>query len=171
LLRGSAGAFGLKVAYMGLSLLTSILLASLLGADGFGIYAYAVAWTSLLSIPATLGLDKLLIREVAINHSQSAWGSMAGLWRWANQIVFVVSFGLALVGAGIAWSLSRGTNSEMLLAFCMAMVALPLAALKNLRLAAMKGLHQVVMGQLPDMLIAPLLLLGLTMWHYCPELI
>ena len=166
LVRGAAGSFALKIVSTGLALLTSILLSRLLGAAGFGIFAYAIAWTSLLSIPATLGLDKLIVREVAIYQTRSAWGLMHGILRWANQIVFLVSVGLALVAAAVAWSLGKGNESQMLTAFCIALVSLPLTSLRNLRLAAMKGLHQVVMGLLPELLIAPLLLITLTVGAY-----
>ena len=162
LIRGAAGSFGLKIANTGLALITSVLLARLLGTEGFGIYAYAIAWTTLLSIPATLGLDKLLVREVAIYQTQSAWGLMHGLIRWANQVVLWVSIGLFLIAVGVAWGLGTDSNEQVLLALGVALVSLPLASLRSLRLATMRGLHQVVMGQLPEMLLAPLFLIALT---------
>ena len=162
--RGVVGGFGLKIVSNVLALFTSILLARLLGAAGFGIFAYAITWTSLLSIPATLGLDKLIVREVAIYQARSAWGLMHGILRWTNQIVFLVSVGLALVAA--AWSLGRGNESQMLTAFYIALVSLPLTSLRKLRLAAMKGLHQVVKGLVPELLISPLLLIALTVGAY-----
>ncbi len=162
LIRGAAGSFGLKIANTGLAFITSILLARLLGTEGFGIYAYAIAWTTLLSIPATLGLDKLLVREVAIYQTQSAWGLMRGIVHWANQVVLWVALGLGLIAAGVAWNLGTDAKEQVLLALCIGLVSLPIASLRSLRLAVMKGLHQVVMGQLPEMLLAPLFLIALT---------
>lgn len=156
LFKSVAGVFGIKIAATFLGLCTSILLAHILGAEGLGIYASVITWTSLLSIPATLGLDRLLIREVAIYQTQSAWGLMRGLLHWANRIILLVSIGLAGAAAGITWVLGN-TSSQIQLAFWVALVSLPIASLRNLRLATMKGLNQVVKGLLPELIIAPVL--------------
>ena len=162
LVKSAAGTFGLRLAYTALTFITSILLARLLGTSGFGIYTYTVTWAYLLSTPATLGWDNLLVREIAIYQTQSAWGLMRGLLVAANRIVLLVSVGLALFAALIAWLLGMGANSEVLLAFCVAMVSIPIGSLRNLRRGAMRGLDKTAMGFLPEMLIAPLLLIALT---------
>ena len=154
--------FCLKVTSHSLTLLTSMFLANLLGASGYGVYTYAIAWTNLLSIPATLGLDKLLVREIAIYQTQSSWDLMRGILRWANQTVLWGSIGLALLAGAIAYVSGRVTQSQTLLAFCIALVSLPIASLRSLRLAAMRGLHKIAIGLLPETLLAPLLVIALT---------
>ncbi|MGL4881586.1 MAG: lipopolysaccharide biosynthesis protein, partial [Waterburya sp.] len=139
LIRGAAGTLGLRTAATGLNFITGILLARLLGASGFGIYTYAFTWTQLLSLGATLGLDKLIVREVAIYQNKSTWDLMSGLLRWGNQIVLAVSLGLALGAIGVAWGLNMQANSEQFLTFCVAMLLIPIESLRNLRLAAMRG--------------------------------
>ncbi len=162
LIKGALGSFGLKIAGTGLTFIRSLMFARLLGTDGLGIYAYAITWVGLLSIPAKLGLAQLIVREIAIYQTQSAWGLMRGLLDWSNRVVLIASITLALIAGGIAWNLQVDTNSQMLLVFCVALISLPIVSLTNLRLCAMQGLHQVVLGQLPGALIAPLLLITLT---------
>ena len=162
LVKGVAGTFGLKIAATGLSFITGILLARLLGASGFGIYTYAFAWTQLLILAGTLGLDKLVVREVAIYQTKSDWSLVSGLLQWANQIVLMVSVALALGAISIAWGLNMGAHSEQFWAFCVAMLLIPIAVQRNLRLSAMRGLHQIVIGLMPELILAPLLLLALT---------
>lgn len=166
LIRGAAGTLGLRTAATGLNFITGILLARLLGASGFGIYTYAFTWTQLLSLGATLGLDNLIVREVAIYQSKSTWNLMRGLLRWANQIVLAVSVGLALGAIGVAWGLNMQANSEQFLTFCVAMLLIPIESLRNLRLAAMRGLHKILIGLLPEWILAPLLLLVLSGFTY-----
>ncbi len=166
LIRGAAGTLGLRIAATGLNFITGILLARLLGASGFGIYTYAFTWTQLLSLGATLGLDNLIVREVAIYQSKSTWNLMRGLLRWANQIVLAVSVGLALGAIGVAWGLNIQANSEQFSTFCVAMLLIPIESLRNLRLAAMRGLHKILIGLLPEWILAPLLLLVLSGFTY-----
>ncbi|MBF2013970.1 MAG: flippase [Rivularia sp. T60_A2020_040] len=162
LIKGAVGSFGLKIAGTGLTFTKSLMFARLLGTDGLGIYAYAMTWVALLSIPAKLGLSQLIVREIAIYQTQSAWDLIRGLLLWSNQIVLVVSIGLVLIAGGIAWNSHLDTDSQMLLTFGIALISLPISSLTNLRLSAMQGLHQVVLGQLPEVLIAPILLIILT---------
>ena len=162
LIKGAAGTFGLRLAATGLNFLTGILLARLLGASDFGVYTYAFAWTQLLILAGTLGLDKLIVREVAIYQTKSDWSLVRGLLQWANKIVLIVSVILALGAIGVAWSLNMEGNSEQFWAFCVAMLLIPIAVLRNLRLSAMRGLHQIVIGLMPELILAPLLLLVLT---------
>lgn len=164
LIKGIAGSFGLTIASTGLSFLTSILLARLLGTEGLGVYSYIFAWIGILSIPATLGLDKLFVREIAIYQTKSQWGLMKGLIGWANLIVLAFSMSLAIVAVIIFSQIS--TLSASVLAFAIASISLPLIALGNLRQGAMRGLHKVVLGNVPEALIYPSLFISLMIGGY-----
>ncbi len=167
LIRGAAGAFGLRISYTGLTFVASILLARLLGASDFGAYNYAVTWAYLLSIPATLGLDNFLVRQIAVYQTQSAWGLLRGLWQWTNQIVLLISVSLALTIVGLVWSLGGSSESRFLIAFSVAMGFIPIAALRNLRQGAMRGLHHISKGFVPEMLYAPsLLIIAIACAHF-----
>lgn len=65
-IKGVAGSFGLKIASSGIAFIMSIIFARFLGTAGLGTYSYATTWANLLSIPATLGIDQLIVREIAI---------------------------------------------------------------------------------------------------------
>jgi O-antigen/teichoic acid export membrane protein len=166
LIRDATGSLGLRVAFMTLSFLTSIILARWLGKNGFGVYTYAMTWPALLGIPATLGFNNLLVREVAIYSSQSAWGLMRGLLQWANAIVFIVSSLMALVAIAIILNWGQVREPDLLPSLCLAMISLPIVSLTSLRLATMTGLHRVVLGQMPENLLAPLVFIILTISSY-----
>ena len=158
---GAVGSFGLKIAGSGLAFGLSVMLARCLGTVGLGIYAYAMTWTNLLSIPATLGIDQLIVRETAIYRARSQWKLMGGLLRWSTSIVLVTSLALTLIAAGVVWGFHNDSN-ELVWAVVLAMTTLPLASLRNLRLGAMRGLNRIVLGQMPDTLFAPLIVIALT---------
>jgi O-antigen/teichoic acid export membrane protein len=160
LVGGTGGLLGLRVAFSGLSFLVTVLLARLLGTEGYGAYFYAFAWIVLLGIPAILGTDQLLVREVATYLSKSQWGLMRGLLQRANRAVLMASVGLALLAAAVGWAL-RGhwPSSNMLPTFWVALILLPFVALTRVRQGAMQGLHRVALGAMPEQLIQPALLL------------
>lgn len=160
LIKGAAGSFLLQVGFAGFSFLNAILLARLLGAGGYGAFANAMSWVSLLTIHATFGFGILLVRDVAIYRSQEKWGRLKGLLRFSDGFVLVLSVLLALVAATAAvFVFSPPAQATMRHTIWIALLLLPLFALYNLREATTRGLEYVIRARLPGMLIRPGLLL------------
>ena len=157
---------GLKIGASGLGFILNVLLARFLGVADFGVYTYALAWRDLLIIPSLLGLDTLMVREVAVYRAKSNWGLLRGLLRWANTIVLVSSIVISLIAIAVVWQIDFQNRSQMILTFCLAMSLLPISALRNVRLAAMKGLKLVFMGLLPEMIFVPILVIGFSAAFY-----
>lgn len=155
LLRGSLASIALKLFYTVSTLVISIILARILGSKGYGIYSYAFALTSLIAIPAQIGLPTLLTKNVAAYQIREQWGLMLGILRNANQLVVVLSLGLAVVAGIGAWMFAGLFDEEWIATFAWALVLVPLIALGNLRGATLCGLRRVVQGQLPEQLLLP----------------
>lgn len=156
LARSASGSFGLKIASAGLSFVVGLLLARLLGTTGYGTYAYAMNWIGLLAVPGALGLDRLLVREVAAYETNAEWCLMRGLLRWSNQAVLIVSSGLALLAAFTGCILVSRKDSLMLNSLLIALILLPMVTLIRLRQSVLRGLNRVIAGQLPEMLFQPI---------------
>jgi O-antigen/teichoic acid export membrane protein len=155
------GFLGLKIFSLGLSFVNSIFLSRSLGIADYGIYAYAFVWLSVLRIPATLGFQELIVREVAITQAKNDIKGLRGLLLWANKTIVCVSVAVALAAAAVAfWIVPQGNNSA-LLAFFLAMLSLPLMALTTLRQATLQGLNKLVLSQIPELAIQPLLFMVL----------
>jgi len=160
LIKSTGGTFALQITATGLGFLTTLLLARVLGAAEYGAYAYAMAWIGLLVILATLGFHQLLVRDVAIYRAQEEWGLLRGLLRFSNRLVLTVSIVLMVMAALAGWILlGSKENNSMLLAFWVALLILPFSALTQLRQSAMRGFYKIVQGQLPEMIIRPVLFL------------
>lgn len=165
--RGTIGTLFLRLSATGLSFLTSILLARLLGVEEYGVYAYVMALITLLGIPVTLGLPNLVVRHVAAYHAQSSWPLMRGILQWANKLVALISIAVILVAGLVAWSTVQHYDTDTLYTFCLALVfLLPIRALSALRASALRGLHHVVLGQLPENLVRPGLFVVLLLITY-----
>jgi O-antigen/teichoic acid export membrane protein len=147
-------------------LITSMLLARLLGANGYGVYASAMALVLLLNVPAAMGLPTLVIRLFATYRVQQQWSLMRGLLIRANQVVLILTLIIAGIGALVVWIFSEHFGTANTSTLWWAMALLPLTALNALRSAGLRGLHHVVLGQLPESLIMPGVFLGLVLvWH------
>ena len=66
LVRGAAGTSAVRITSTGLGLVVTAMLARLLGAEGYGIYVYALALVTLLAVPATVGPAQMVIVETAL---------------------------------------------------------------------------------------------------------
>lgn len=85
LVRGALGVGGLKLLYLPLTLITSIVLARGLGPAGYGQYSFVMAAISILALPVGAGLGQLVTREVARYHHSEEWGLFRGLLQRAHQ--------------------------------------------------------------------------------------
>jgi O-antigen/teichoic acid export membrane protein len=158
LVKATTGSFGLRVAGAGFSFIINLLLARLLGVAGYGAYSYAIAWIGLLAVPALFGLERLLIREIAVYRVQAAWDLMRGLLLWADRTVLKVSLGLGLAASGLIWILADRLGYQMATVLWLGFLMLPFVTLVRLRQASLHGLNQVVLSLFPEYLIRPLLL-------------
>lgn len=163
LIRGASGTFALKVVSTVLAFTTSLVLARLLGVKEYGAYAYAISWVLLLSVPAVMGLDVLLTREVVRYKTQADWGSLHGILCWSDRVVFFVSIGLALLAGFVVWGFAGRLEQQISTTIWVALIILPFLAFIRLRQGGIQGLGRVVEAQLPQLLILPALFLVLSL--------
>lgn len=157
LIRGGIGSIAIKVAALLLGMAVAVLLARILGPEEYGVYVYAYTIVSILALLAQFGLPSLVLRETAKAQVEQRWGLMDGLWRWSISVAGMLSLGLVAIAWGVAW-LTRDNLSELqYLTFILALLLVPSLALGNVRSAALRGLRRVVIGQLPDTTIRPML--------------
>ncbi len=163
LIRHTGGTFLLKVLGLFLQLLTGMILARTLGASGYGIYAFPMAVVTLLTVPATAGLPQLLVRSISQYFANEKYGLMRGLLIRANQFVLLLSLVFFAGALGVFFLVGKGeVSTNESLTFVLAMGLLPLISLKNVRMAALRGLRKVIIGQVPETVVRPVLFLSLT---------
>jgi len=98
LTRTVSGTFGFKILNVGLTYANSLLIIRFVGAQGYGEYIYTISWIQILLIPAALGFEGLLNRELAVYIAGSQWNYAKGLLKTANSLVLLTS-GLIAVTA------------------------------------------------------------------------
>ena len=162
----TAASLTLKVAHGVLAVLVSILLARWLGKESFGVYAFALATMSIVAVPLQYGLSVLLTREVSSHKASARWNLLRGVVRRANQLVFGLWAVVLLAAVGILYLLSARIPAEQHAAHVWAFLLLLFVALGNLRRATLQGLKRVVQGQVPELLIQPLIIILLLAVFY-----
>ena len=161
LTRHAGGTFLLKVLGLFFQLVSGVVLARILGAEGYGIYAYPMAIVGLLSIPTVMGLPNLIVRSVAQYHANGQFALMKGLLRRAHQFVFSLSLLFAALALLFFFTFDHSKlSSSGSAAFLWALLLLPITALKQVRIAALRGLRKVLLGQIPEVVVRPILFLS-----------
>ncbi|PSJ23335.1 flippase [Halomonas sp. ND22Bw] len=149
----------------------AVVLARVLGAGGYGVYAFALSFIMLLAIPAQVGLPHLVVRETAKAQANQNWGVMRGLWRWGNHYVMLFSLGMAILGLIALWLAGDWLGESRRNTLGVGLALVPLIALGNIRGAALRGLRKVILGQLSEIVLRPTLTLLLVtavflVWQY-----
>jgi O-antigen/teichoic acid export membrane protein len=153
LARGGGGALLLRILSVGIGFSSGVLLARAMGSDGYGLYSYAITWSTLLTAVAGLRTDSLIVRGVAAFHAKKDWAQLKGLISRFDRVVIAASSGLTAVAAVIAWIVAPYNDSVDAPTFLFALLLLPLLALAQMRQAVLQGLQQIVTSQAPDVLV------------------
>lgn len=159
LFRGVSVSFGLRLVSMALLWLTAVLLGRMLGLANFGTYAFLTSLVAVLRLPATFGTPMLMVREVGAARATEDWGRMRGVATWALRFVLLTSIPIALAVAVALIFFPHLVPPHLhgALAWSVGLVVLaPMAAIRG---GILRGLKQVVAGQLPEQLVQPLTML------------
>lgn len=133
----------------------SILLARTLGAQGYGLYTFALAIVMMSAVPAQMGLPQLVVRETARAAGAEEWSTIKGLWRWATLAALVFSC-LAVSIALIAIAFFRDSwDSQGYGVLLVGLFLVPLIGLAAVRSASLRGLGAVGYGLLPEGVVKP----------------
>lgn len=161
----SLGSLVVRVFGAALSLGSGVVLGRVLGTDGFGQYAYATAWWTLLFVPAGLRGNVLMVRWAAAHEVSGAWGP----FRWlAGQLArrvlgasIVVTL-LALAVMHAALQLGHAPDALEPSTFTWILASLPLVAVGQLAQGVVEARRWTVRSQLPELLFRQALPLAIT---------
>lgn len=155
MLFGASATAILQASSSGVGFLVAVALARLLGSREYGVYVFAVAWTSALTIPAGLGLNRFVVRGVAKYEIGQRWDYLRGLLIRANTLVAVASCLIAVGGVAVVLAT---LGPPLRWVFAISMILIPINALTILRQNTMQALGHIIAGQIPEYVIRPVVL-------------
>lgn len=158
MLVGASGTLMLRCGAALFAFLATLILARSLGVAGYGTYAWAVAWASIMQIVTTFGFDILAIREFAAHKVGAAWSTMRGLLRTGPITILLGStvISLLLIAGGLLF-----VDPTQQLTFVIAVAFVPILALTMACQGAIQGLGSVAASRLPNDFVGPIAYLGL----------
>ncbi|WP_448110022.1 flippase [Luteibacter jiangsuensis] len=142
----------LRLSSLGVAFVASILFARSIGPSGYGFYSTIIAWTTLLIIPAALGMPEYFLRELA----SVAPREMSRAIAWADRRLVVMGTAAGLLLA-VPWRLFPDHGSGF--GFIAAAPIPLLAALTQVRQSALRQLGTSAAAVWPQALMLPLLIL------------
>jgi O-antigen/teichoic acid export membrane protein len=156
----ASGSLVLRIVGAGLGFLSAVVLARWLGPRDFGLYTLVMAAVSLAATVAALGLPSLLVREVARYGEHKQWNLLRGLvgtaHRWAALVV------VAIVVLGFAAWVAVPALASLPVALIVAGLGIvPVMTFNQLRASILRGLHWVILSDIPDFFVRPLVMLCL----------
>ena len=152
-----AGSVGVRLAGMLFAFLIGVQLARGLGPEGYGAYGIAMAVIAVLMIPTELGLPQLLVREVSSSFAREQEGAARLSVRWAINIVAKSSVAIASVMGLLLITGAINVDHAVRYTLYVGLLCIPVVALGNIYGAALRGMGQVVVGQMGEVLLRPLL--------------
>lgn len=143
---------GIQLISRGLSVITGIILARVLGPEEFGRYGLIMSIVAMAAIPTIAGMPQLMIREVANAQLDKRWSELKGLLRWSSLYVttlsIIVIFGLSVA---IYFEWIKPSIGQYL---WFGLAIIPLRGLLAKQNAVLNGFRFPVLAQLPQGIIA-----------------
>jgi O-antigen/teichoic acid export membrane protein len=161
LARGSIAASVVFVAGAGVTYCSQLAIARTAGAHGYGVYAYVLAWVTVLAYISALGFDISLMRFVPAYMATRAFALLRGVIRYAWRRVAAAGCGIGLTGVAVILVRSGKLPSDLANTFVVGFAVVPILALSWIRTAVVRGFGGVVSALAPDRVVRDGVLLGL----------
>lgn len=159
--RASIAAFAVFVIGAGLSYVAQLVTARVIGPDSYGIYAYVLAWATLLGYSATLGFHVSLLRFVPAYQAREEWGLARGVIQYSERGAAGTAAGVVLIGVCAIAALHGSMRPELAYTFLLGIAAVPFLALHLVGASVVRAFGGVVAALAPERVVRDGLLLAI----------
>src|SRR5690606_16566158 len=121
---------------LALIFLMQVVLARVVGSEGYGVYAYVTAWIGVMSIVARYGLDTAVLRDAGIYAARADWPAFQGLLRAAGKWAFAAGLLVGIVAVLVVATLVPADDVDRRATFWVGAMLLPVSAFAAVRQAA-----------------------------------
>lgn len=150
---GGAAAFSIYVLSAGVTACAQLLVARIVGAHTYGIYAYVIAWITILAYFCALGFDIALLRFVSAYQTKGASSLARGVIQYAERRSFTAGVAVASVGCLIVEVWPMPLSAELRNTFLVGFILIPMLALLWIRCSIVRAFGGVVPALIPDRVV------------------
>lgn len=152
LLTTSSYAFLVLVAGAALSFGIQLGTVRLIGAESFGIFAYVIAWVTMLAYISTLGLSTSLLRLLPTYRVQGDWARAHGVMRfafWGGTLAGIAVASLAIAAERFVLH----AQGELAHAMLIGAIVVPLMTLRLIGASALRAFGAIIVSMLPERIL------------------
>jgi O-antigen/teichoic acid export membrane protein len=157
--RASIAAFVVFVVGAGLSYVAQLVTARIIGPDSYGIYAYVLAWVTLLGYFSTLGFHVSLLRFVPAYQANEEWALVRGVIRYSLRGATGTAISIVLIGVCGIIALHGSMRPELAHTFLLGIAIVPFLALHLIGASVVRAFGGVVSALAPERIVRDGLLL------------
>lgn len=161
LTRASVASLAMLVAGAGLTCASQLVIARIIGPDSYGIYAYVLAWVTLLGYLSTLGFHVSLLRFLPAYQVTKEWALARGVIQYAQRGTAGTAISIALIGVCTTIALRDQLRPEVAISFLLGMMTVPFLALHLVGAAIVRAFGGIVASLAPERIVRDGLVLAI----------
>ena len=159
--RGGIAAFAIYMAGVGLAYCSQLAIARIVSAETYGIYAYVLAWMSVLAYLSALGFDTALLRFLPAYETERAWPLLRGVIQYAERRATLVGTVVIVIGVSVVMLRAESLSPALKDTFLIGFTLVPVWALLWIRCSVARAFGGVVSAVAPDRIVRDGVLLTL----------
>ena len=159
--RTSILAFAVFVVGAGLTYVAQLVTARIIGPDSYGVYAYVLAWVTLLGYFSTLGFHVSLLRFVPAYRAKEEWALVRGAIQYSQRHAAGTAISVVLIGFCGIIVLDGSIRPELAHTFLLGIAAVPFLALHLIGASVVRAFGGVVAALAPERVVRDGLLLAI----------
>ena len=148
--RGGLSAFAVYVVGAGLTYLSQLFVARIIGAESYGVYVYVFAWCTALAYFCALGFDVSLLRFIPAYGAEQAWALQRGVIRYAERGALAVGLVVICFGAAAIELEAKDPFGELPVTFRIGLLLAPVWAVLWIRCSVVRAFGGVISALTPD---------------------
>lgn len=158
LVSGTAGTAIVQAGGAAAGFAVQIVLARVMGAEGFGVYTIALSVLVIASTLSLAGMDRTFLRFLPVYRQSANWGAFRGLLTGGSLVVLGLSTLVAIAGAVLVWAARPLLEASVAPTLWFACLALPVFTLAQAFAGAVQALRRPMLAQFPIAIFRPVLL-------------
>jgi O-antigen/teichoic acid export membrane protein len=159
--RASLAALAVYVVGAGLTCAAQLVTARIIGPDSYGVYAYVLAWVTLLGYLSTLGFHVSLLRFVPAYQAKEQWPLARGVIQYSQRGAMVTAVAIVLIGLCAIAAAHGSLRPELALTFLLGIAAVPLLTLHLVAASVVRAFGGIIAALAPEKIVRDGLLLAI----------